>query len=124
MIHVSMGISMVATFSLSDHKWPNGGHFSSPNCINWPKIANNLETVRNMIPKCIMDARKPPIGCPGASTVLTPGVPNPQKWGGGVKNQKKIDFTQNDFGGVNNTYVKTRFPRQTPSVTLHNPSTS
>ncbi len=58
MICASMGISMVAIFSLSAQKWPNGAHFSSPNCINWPKIANNLETVRTMIPKCIMDAQE------------------------------------------------------------------
>ncbi len=32
-----MGISMVAIFFRSDLKRPNGGHFSSQNCINWPK---------------------------------------------------------------------------------------
>ncbi len=41
MIHVSMGISMVAIFPRSDQKWPNGGHFSSQKCINWP-IAQKL----------------------------------------------------------------------------------
>ncbi len=25
------------TFSRSDPRWPNGGHFSSQNSINWPK---------------------------------------------------------------------------------------
>ncbi len=40
-IHVSMGISMVAIFPRLDQKWPNGGHFSSQKCINWP-IAQKL----------------------------------------------------------------------------------
>ncbi len=49
MIRLSMGISMVAFFSRSDQKWPNGGHFSCQKCTIWPITQKVLVLAKKFI---------------------------------------------------------------------------